>query len=370
MPVLIGWIGGALVVGVLTAAVLAGALSAFLPPTWFWWTGPFASVLPLTAGVTVLAVGGALVWAGRTHRYGLLVSGIALLLLIGARVAPHIPLGASRSAAPPAEDALRVMSLNTPGEHADRYASARQLVQFTEAQRPHLIALQEADVRADSTGQRVGTTPQVIGLISQLRYRPPPLPSPPEYLEQPLLGRVSLDSLTMHRLPFPRGMFRPTAVTEVQFVWQGTWATLINVHLHTVAMVKPWEAPGFRWYQPAHWVRYLDVYRDGALRRAAEARRIRDLIDRVDGPLIVTGDFNSTPYNWAYRHIAQGLQDTFAAAGRGWGATYPATTPLVRIDYILASSHWEVLGAWVPPAATLSDHRPVLADLRLGPVDP
>ena len=363
-------IGGVLVGGMLAIAVLAGAFSAFLPPAWFWWTGPFASVLPVTAGATVLAVGGALVWARRTHRYGLLLSGIALLVLVGARVAPHVALGPGRTQAPPAEDALRVMSLNTPGEHADRYASARRLVQFTEAQHPHLIALQEADVRADSTGQRVGTTPQVIGLISQLRYRPPPLPSPPDYLEQPLLGHVPLDSLITHRFPLPWGMFRPTAVSEVRFAWQGVRATLINVHLHTVAMEKPWEAPGFRWYHPVDWRRSLDAYREGALRRAAEARRIRRLIDRVDGPLIITGDFNSTPYNWAYRHIAQGLQDTFAAAGHGWGATYPAVTPLVRIDYILASSHWEVLGTWVPSAATLSDHRPVVADLHLRLADP
>ena len=38
---------------------------------------------------------------------------------------------------------------------------------------------------------------------------------------------------------------------------------------------------------------------------------------------------------------------------------------LVRIDYVLHSSHFATRRAWVPHDETGSDHRPVVADLTL-----
>ena len=351
--------------GASALAVILGALSAYLPPAWFWWTGPLASLLPATATLGACAAAAALLWAARTRRLGWLASAAALLILISVRVGPQVSISAAAGAMAPGEDELRVMSLNTPGQNLDRYASAQDLVAFVERARPRIIALQEADLHEDSTGQYIGTTSQIVGLISQLEYRPPALPPYPAVVEQPLLGKVPMDSVMMHRFPFPWGVLKPTDVTVTRFAWDGQVATLINVHLHTVMEEKPWRTPGFRWYHPADWAKTLRAYREGALRRAAEARRVRQLMDAVDGPLIVTGDFNSTPYNWAYHHLARGMHDAFTAAGRGLGYTYPAGGPLVRIDYVLASNHWEVVEAWVPDATTLSDHRPVLADLRL-----
>ena len=77
--------------------------------------------------------------------------------------------------------------------------------------------------------------------------------------------------------------------------------------------------------------------------------------------MLVAGDFNSTPHQWAYRHIAQGLR-----AGGG-GATFPAWRPLVQIDHVLAGPAWCIEATTVlrPRAGRLiSDHRPVVAQLR------
>jgi endonuclease/exonuclease/phosphatase family metal-dependent hydrolase len=48
----------------------------------------------------------------------------------------------------------------------------------------------------------------------------------------------------------------------------------------------------------------------------------------------------------------------------GSGFTFPATEPLRRIDYVLASPHFRTQNASVP-AVLASDHRPVVVELRL-----
>jgi endonuclease/exonuclease/phosphatase (EEP) superfamily protein YafD len=123
---------------------------------------------------------------------------------------------------------------------------------------------------------------------------------------------------------------------------------------------------------------------NGVRNRPGTAGQIASLIETItttEGPLLLLGDFNVTRLQEGYRRfVAAGLQDVFIAAGRGAGWTIPtrfaklATNghplgrvrlpPLLRIDYIWATPHWQPLDAWVGPGAG-SDHLPVLATLDL-----
>ena len=87
------------------------------------------------------------------------------------------------------------------------------------------------------------------------------------------------------------------------------------------------------------------------------------MMDRETLPILVCGDFNSTPHGWVYHHLAAGLTDVFGRIGRGWGNTYHTRRPFVRIDYVLVSPDWQPLVAEVLDA-DLSDHRPLLVRLR------
>jgi endonuclease/exonuclease/phosphatase family metal-dependent hydrolase len=84
-------------------------------------------------------------------------------------------------------------------------------------------------------------------------------------------------------------------------------------------------------------------------------------IGRPDEPTILLGDLNATPAATELQPLFRVLQDTWRA---GPGLTYPADKPAKRIDYVLASSHFEIIAATVG-SAQASDHRPVLAELRL-----
>ena len=79
--------------------------------------------------------------------------------------------------------------------------------------------------------------------------------------------------------------------------------------------------------------------------------------------VLLMGDLNGTAYDRSLAPITGSLQSAHATAGWGFGFTWPAQFPLARIDHILTkgvtATHAEVL------ARTGSDHRPIVADLRL-----
>lgn len=103
------------------------------------------------------------------------------------------------------------------------------------------------------------------------------------------------------------------------------------------------------------------------------AREIEELLKAValDQPALLMGDFNFTERNRHYRRLRQaGLIDAFRATRRGFGFTFPTRyqyapiplIPLVRIDYIWMTSHFQPLWSAVGRGYG-SDHLPVVAAL-------
>ena len=75
---------------------------------------------------------------------------------------------------------------------------------------------------------------------------------------------------------------------------------------------------------------------------------------------LVLGDFNDTPLSYTYFRLLRGRHDSFVKAGRGFGATYRALWPFVRIDYILYPKDLHAVSYEVGEV-TYSDHFPVIA---------
>ncbi|HET7011167.1 MAG TPA: endonuclease/exonuclease/phosphatase family protein [Anaerolineales bacterium] len=80
---------------------------------------------------------------------------------------------------------------------------------------------------------------------------------------------------------------------------------------------------------------------------------------------LLLGDLNSEP-TWPEMDLPReaGLIDAWAEAGEGPGLTWPADTPIQRLDYILHTSDLHVLSVEILDA-TASDHKPVLAEFSL-----
>jgi vancomycin resistance protein VanJ len=103
------------------------------------------------------------------------------------------------------------------------------------------------------------------------------------------------------------------------------------------------------------------------------------MIDGRPEPLVLLGDLNSTPTHEVYRMLSANLTDAYREAGWGLGHTFPTTgghfwgipypDRLVRIDHIFHSAEWRAEAAWVSGWDGSSDHRAVVARLRLAPID-
>ncbi len=109
-----------------------------------------------------------------------------------------------------------------------------------------------------------------------------------------------------------------------------------------------------------------------SLLRMEQIRVISNYVSRLDVPVILSGDFNTTPEAGEIDLLfggKAGLREAWALAGEGVGDTIFAGAggePVARIDYIFASRDFNVLTAEVIDTETsrmASDHFPVVADL-------
>ena len=112
---------------------------------------------------------------------------------------------------------------------------------------------------------------------------------------------------------------------------------------------------------------HLDASRDDGWRRQ-EIRTVLAIADslRASGlPTLVGGDFNSTPESAVHAAaIGAGLRDAWRQCGRGDSLTYPASTPVKRIDYLYLGGAATCDEATVPPSQA-SDHRALFVRVRL-----
>ena len=100
--------------------------------------------------------------------------------------------------------------------------------------------------------------------------------------------------------------------------------------------------------------------------RARQAQIIAEEVRRAHSDyILVCGDFNDTPISYAHRTIkGPFLQDAYADAGWGPGATYNQNYFRFRIDHILHSPNMEAINCTVDKVR-FSDHYPVWCYLKL-----
>ena len=91
---------------------------------------------------------------------------------------------------------------------------------------------------------------------------------------------------------------------------------------------------------------------------AAAARASRHAV-------IIAGDLNLPGLSWIYREHLSSFIDSFAAAGRGFGYTFPASHPWMRIDRVLTNDALQPLDIQVGEASG-AEHLCVFAEIGRG----
>jgi len=211
---------------------------------------------------------------------------------------------------PPAYSSLTVLALNTWDHHGDLDRLRRYLASAP----ADVIVLSEFG-------------PDKRALLQELKsVYPHQVDCADWHCELALLSRVALEAGGAARID----------AREPAFVW-GRFAgsvTIIGTHLH-----RPSRNPR---------------------RHERQISALAKFIRRIDGPLILAGDLNTSPWSNSFRFLkaATGLTPSSVLLP-SWPA-WPVALPQVALDHILVSPELEVTAAGTGPAVG-SDHLPVWA---------
>ncbi|MEV5610700.1 endonuclease/exonuclease/phosphatase family protein [Streptomyces sp. NPDC052225] len=96
-------------------------------------------------------------------------------------------------------------------------------------------------------------------------------------------------------------------------------------------------------------------------RNAAAEALAKTVAEEKNERVVLAGDLNGTMDDRAFDSLTAELDSVQDEAGKGFGFTWPAAFPMVRIDQILVRGV-RADSAWLLPA-TGSDHRPVAATI-------
>ena len=103
--------------------------------------------------------------------------------------------------------------------------------------------------------------------------------------------------------------------------------------------------------------------RASILLRPLQVDQVLQDIEECPTLSVVAGDFNDNPVSYTYYRLSRGRRDTFEDAGKGFGATYSALWPLLRIDYVLIPKAFKATEHVVNRSVKWSDHYPVAAKI-------
>ena len=216
---------------------------------------------------------------------------------------------------------IKVMTVNLHnGRDLEGKDNLQDFLALLNREKPDLVALQEVERRhlaaLRSTGWNV--TPGFNANRPDFRF-----------------GNVII---TPHRLVYQRHHYLPgdleqRGINEVAVEIDGQYFTVFNTHLGL-----------------------------GRMERESQLGEILRIAAERDGPILLTGDFNTGPQDRLFQMLPEG----FFEAGNVYNLpnTFPISNPRFRIDMIWASSDWVLEDAQVLPWKG-SDHFPVTAVLRL-----
>lgn len=308
-----------MVVVAVPAVVMAVATLAAFGGRWVWWLDVLANFRPQL--LVVLLILGVLLMVGRWRR-----TGSAVLMAAAVNLAVVLPLFAgSPGESDPSRPGVIVMSFNLYSPN-DQYGAVIDYIQQIDAD---LVFLHEASRPWELAMDAIGG-----------QYR---------------LIRPRSDDLIFGTLVLARGNLigwesygfatEEARAVEITVVLDGWDQPLKVLSTHPLAPTDGERA----------------AIRDAQLGFAAGWAR------EQEGPFLVLGDMNATPWSWPFRRLEASTELRNTAIGFGLQASYPVTgNPLLRIpiDHVLHSPGLGVRDRRLGPALG-SDHFPVVVELEL-----
>ena len=109
----------------------------------------------------------------------------------------------------------------------------------------------------------------------------------------------------------------------------------------------------------------FDKLKVGFEYRNEQLKEVESYVTGSKYPVIICGDFNETPFGFAYGKLSLNFKNAFEEVGKGLGFTLNRQPYCVRIDQQFFSSEWNVQSCHTLSDITMSDHFPVIAQYTL-----
>lgn len=256
------------------------------------------------------------------------------------RLAAQSVLKAERPTQMPAADCLRIITYNI---HAalgmDGQRSYPRIAQVIRQWCPHIVALQEvwAPTASPSPISIISKALNMTGHFHPLHIR-----------QQAPFGLAVFSTLPLS--PLHCGHYpRPRHIIPRQqrgFQW----------------LSGQWQGQGFHFFN-THFGLSLKEQR-----LQTQHLLSSQCLGQCQGPVIICGDFNATPWHFAHQQLTQTLLDAQQQAPQATPCnTFFSRWPSLRLDHIFISPHWQVQHTQVPHTPltqVASDHLPLVVDLK------
>jgi len=227
---------------------------------------------------------------------------------------------------------LRLLSCNIHRQHVD----AEALSAYLDEVRPDVVALQDwSSTHEDTLFQDGWHTHREDELFVASRF-PIISVTPIDFDEDPAIPPGEKGFAAIFTLDTPHGLI-----------------SLINLHFAS-------PHSGLDSMRTDHGKKLTT----NIARREHESIVVRAAAERLTGPLIIAGDFNTVSESPIFREQWSGFSDAYLTRGLGLGFTYLNRTTQIRIDHILAGEQVLIERCWVGPDVSAA-HRPLIADITL-----
>lgn len=133
---------------------------------------------------------------------------------------------------------------------------------------------------------------------------------------------------------------------------EGRRLVVLNTHLSTAT-------GGSLFHLKVSMAEYM---RDTVSTRSFQIKALQKIGESSKGAVVIAGDFNTPPRGVLYNRMCGRFHDSFSVGGFGFGHTFIARLPVLRIDYVFVNDRFGVKRCFVPKASS-SDHLPLVADL-------
>jgi endonuclease/exonuclease/phosphatase family metal-dependent hydrolase len=246
-----------------------------------------------------------------------------------------ITFGAFGQAKP--DSPLRVMTFNIHhGEGRDRQINLERIAALIKQEKADIVALQEVDKGVGRTARR--------DLIAELAA---------------LTGMTGVFSNNFH---FQGGQYGNAILTRFPVLdRKNTHYLMLNTNEQRGVLQLVLDAHGKK-------VLIMDThidYRPQDEERLLNVAELRQIVASTKLPVIICGDFNSTPESRPHQLMSRFVSDAWELSGKGPGFSFPSGRPDRRIDYIwISTNSIAPVNIWVP-VTEASDHCPVVAELIL-----